>query len=260
MNIRDFALKKSLGEKISVITCYDAWSAAIIAETNIDCVLVGDSLAMVMHGHPNTIPASVDMMALHTSAVARSTGKKFIIGDMPFLSHRKGLKSTMDAVEKLMLAGAHAIKVERAEGDEKLLRHIILSGVPVIVHLGMTPQSVMQFGGFQVQAKKDECAQELINHARKLEELGCFALVLECIPEPVAAEITNAVRIPTIGIGAGRYVDGQVLVLHDMLGFNTFKPKFLKKYLDGLSLIKDALNQYDSEVKEELFPTEEHAY
>lgn len=259
MNILDFKLCKQSGKKISVITCYDYWSAKIIANTNIDCVLVGDSLAMVMHGHATPIPANVELMALHTQAVAKGIKEKCIITDMPFLAHRKGLASTMTAVEQIMQAGAHAVKIEG--NDFETIQYIVNSGVPVMGHIGMTAQSFHQLGGFRVQGKHEQAADQLMEQALALEKAGCFALVLECMPPAVAKTISNHLTIATIGIGAGLEVDGQVLVLHDLLGMiPEFKPKFLKKYLSGFDLIQQALNAYDGEVKSRSFPLPEHCY
>jgi 3-methyl-2-oxobutanoate hydroxymethyltransferase len=261
MNIFDFQRLKQSGKKISIITCYDYWSARIIAETSIDCVLVGDSLAMVMHGHATPIPASVELMALHTQAVAKGVANKFIITDMPFLAHRKGLTATMNAVEQLMQAGAHAIKIEGGEDNFETIKHIVTSGVPVMGHIGMTAQSFHQLGGFRVQGKHEKAAEQLLEQAIELEKAGCFALVLECMPPAVAKAISNCLGIATIGIGAGSEVDGQVLVFHDLLGMiPDFKPKFLKKYLHGFTLMQEALNAYDEEVKKQEFPLAEHCY
>lgn len=261
MNVLDFAENKKSGKKISMVTCYDHWSAKIIDSTPIDSILVGDSLAMVMHGHSSTLSASVNLMALHIRAVVKGAPHKFIVGDMPFMSFRKSLTANMTAVEKIMQAGAHAIKVEGAAGNLELIRHIVDSGVPVMGHLGLTPQSIHMLGGFRVQAKETKAAQLLKEQALALQEAGCFALVLECVPSKVALDVTDALQIPTIGIGAGVGCDGQVLVLHDMLGLNKdFKPKFLKKYLDGYTLIKEALTQYHEEVQEEKFPSAEESY
>ncbi len=260
MNVLDFQKKKEKKEKISMVTCYDAWSAKIIAESNIDSILVGDSLAMVMHGYPTTINATVEMMYLHTQAVAKCAKNKFIISDMPFLSHRKGLSFLMDTVQKLEQAGATAIKLEGGTGNFELIHHVVESGIPVMGHLGLTPQSVNLLGGFKTQGK-DKCQSEaILQQATLLQEAGCFAIVLECIPAPLAKTITEKLSIPTIGIGAGPDVDGQVLVLQDLLGCHTFKPKFLKTYLNGFELIQNALNTYDKEVKSGLFPLEEHCY
>ncbi|MGE0631087.1 MAG: 3-methyl-2-oxobutanoate hydroxymethyltransferase [Pseudobdellovibrionaceae bacterium] len=261
MTILDFQDKKNRKAKISMITCYDYWSARIISDTPIDCVLVGDSLAMVMHGHPSTLKASVSLMALHISAVSRGAPNKFLIGDMPFMSYRKSLTANMTAVEKIMQAGAHAIKLEGAAGNFDLIRHTVDSGVPVMGHLGLTPQSIHMLGGFKVQAKEKKAAQLLVDQSQKLEDSGCFSIVLECVPSDVAKEVSEKLTIPVIGIGGGPHCDGQVLVLQDMLGMNKdFKPKFLKKYLDGYSLLHEAISTYHNEVVEKKFPTPEESY
>jgi 3-methyl-2-oxobutanoate hydroxymethyltransferase len=259
--IQDFAMKKESGEKISMVTCYDSWSAKIIAETAIDCVLVGDSLAMVIHGFPTTLNASLRMMALHTAAVVRSLSNKFVIADMPFLSYRKDLASNVAAAGILMKAGAQAVKLEGAKGNLQLIEHLVDSGIPVMGHLGLTPQSVHQLGGFKVQAKNRYQQITLKKQAKDLENAGCFSLVLECVPATLAKEVTESLDIPTIGIGAGIDCDGQVLVLQDMLGMaKDFSPKFLKKYMDGFNLIRDALNTYHAEVGKGQFPTNKESY
>jgi 3-methyl-2-oxobutanoate hydroxymethyltransferase len=261
MNINDFQTMKKAGKKISMITCYDYWSASIIAYSDVDCILVGDSLAMIMHGHATTIPATVELMELHTQAVARGAKNKFIITDVPFLAHRKGLVVAMRMVEKFLRAGAQAIKLERAEGNEELIKHIIESGVPVMGHVGMTPQSIHQLGGFYVQGRQEQTAQNLLMHALALQDMGCFAIVLECVPSAIAQSITEQLTMPTIGIGAGPQTDGQVLVLQDILGVNqNFNPKFLKTYLNGFSVIQMALNDYNRDVKGKKFPAAEHCY
>lgn len=261
MNIFTLQKMKQAGKKISMLTCYDYWSAKIAAGTDIDILLVGDSLAMVMHGYPNTLSATVDMMALHIAAVARGAGNKLIVGDMPFLSYRKDLVTTMNAVEKLMQAGSHLVKLEGVTGHESIIEHIVASGVPVMGHIGLTPQSVHQLGGFQVQGKTKSAADLLQKQARTLEALGCCAVVLECVPNDVAKCITEQLTIPTIGIGAGFHTDGQVLVMHDMLGMNSeFSPKFLKTYLNGDDVLKTAFNRFDQEVKAVTFPSKEHCY
>ncbi len=261
MNILDFQRKKSAGEKISMVTCYDNSFAKIVAGSSIDTILVGDSLAMVMHGYDTTLNASVNLMALHTRAVAKAASNKFIVGDMPFLSYRSGLKTGMEAVRKLMQAGAHAVKLEGADGNIDFVKHCVQSGVPVMGHLGLTPQSIHQLGGFKVQGKNPEAFQKLIDDALALQEAGCFALVLECVPAPLAKKITETLKIPTIGIGAGADTDGQVLVLQDLLGMNNaFSPKFLRKYLDGYKLIQEALNHYHEDVVAKSFPLEKESY
>lgn len=261
MNIFDFKTMKQNQQKISMITCYDYWSAKIIAASEIDCVLVGDSLAMVMHGHETTIPATLDLMTLHTRAVVKGVGNKFVITDLPFLAHRKGLSAAMNAVEQIIQAGAQAIKIEGAEGNLELISHMVQSGIPVMGHLGLRAQSIHQLGGFRVQARENKLAELLMHQATELEQAGCFALVLECIPADLASVITARISIPTIGIGAGQNVDGQVLVFHDLLGFNPdFKPKFLKEYFSGYSSLQTALSNFNKEVKTKIFPTTEHSY
>ncbi|MDD5210423.1 MAG: 3-methyl-2-oxobutanoate hydroxymethyltransferase [Elusimicrobiales bacterium] len=258
MKITDFYGYKKTGRKISMITAYDSTMAALAAESAVDCVLVGDSLAMVMHGQDSTIAATVEMMALHTAAVARAVKGKLIVADMPFLSVRKGLQPAMEAVEKLARAGAQAVKIEGLEGHEEIISHIVKSDMPVMGHLGLTPQSINKFGGYKAQGKDQASAERLVAQAQELERLGCFALVLECVPERLAGRITNLLKIPVIGIGAGPATDGQVLVMQDMLGLYGEPPSFVKKYLDGRRLVVDALNNFDSEVKNSVFPETKH--
>src|SRR5215471_8100033 len=252
---------KDEGRRISMITCYDYSSAKAVADSNIDCILVGDSLAMTMHGYPTTLSATVEMMALHTAAVARGAGTKFIVSDLPFLSYRKGLGAAMDAVQQLMMAGAHAVKLEGVRGHADIVRHIVESGVPVMGHLGLTPQSINLLGGMKVQARTDATVEILARQARELEEAGCFSLVLECVPSEAARKVTDLLKIPTIGIGAGPNVDGQVLVYQDVLGLNPgFKPKFLRPYANTFEVIAAALNIYDRDVKDGRFPSETESY
>lgn len=260
-SVLDFARMKAAGRKISLVTAYDAWSARLVARSNVDAVLVGDSLAMVVHGHPTTIGATVEMMRAHTRAVASAAGDKFLIADLPFLAHRKGIRAAMSAVEALMRAGAHAVKIEGVDGHQQVIQHIVGSGVPVMGHLGLTPQAVHQLGGFRVQARGTSAAASLVRQARLLEECGCFSVVLECIPDTVAAQVTQALRIPTIGIGAGAWTDGQVLVLQDLWGVSgAHAPRFTRRYLDGETLLTEALNRYDEDVKSQTFPAAEEAY
>lgn len=254
--------KKDPARKISMLTCYDYSFARLIAESPVDAVLVGDSLSMVMHGDSSTLSADVELMALHTRAVAKGLrGQKFLVGDMPFPSFRKGIPAAMEAVDALMKAGAQAVKIEGVWGHEDVIRHVVESGVPVMGHLGLTPQSVNKFGGFKVQGKEKSSAEDILEQARKLQELGCFAMVLECLPFKLAAEITAAVHIPTIGIGAGSETDGQVLVLQDMLGMNAdFMPRFVRRFLAGKELIGEALQAFHASVQEESFPNAQEAY
>ncbi|MCU0232868.1 MAG: 3-methyl-2-oxobutanoate hydroxymethyltransferase [Thermoanaerobaculales bacterium] len=261
MIVQDFARRKREGVPISMVTCYDSWSAALIAATDIDCVLVGDSLAMVVYGHPNTLPADVATMAAHTAAVRRGAPQLFVVGDLPFLSYRKGLEAAVEAAGALMRAGANAVKLEGAAGNLELVRHLVESGVPVMGHLGLTPQSVNLLGGFKVQGRGEAAAAALLSQARELAAAGCFALVLEAVPAELAAAVTAELAIPTIGIGAGARVDGQVLVLQDLLGITTaFRPKFVRTWLDGSGLIRDALQAYHRDVTSRAFPNGEESY
>lgn len=258
--IFDFYTYKKENKKISMITCYDYTSACIANDSDIDCILVGDSLAMTMLGHDSTLPAKTETMALFTSSVKRGAPDKFIIGDMPFLSYRKTLSENMSSVEELMCSGANAIKLEGLSGNEELIKHIVQSGVPVMGHLGLTPQSIHQLGGFKVQGR-GEAGEIIIEQAKELQELGCFSVVLEAVPNAIAESVTETVDIATIGIGAGPNTDGQVLVFQDLLGLNTdFKPKFVRQYLDGAKLFKGAINEFNSSVKEANFPSIEESY
>ncbi|MBC7741011.1 MAG: 3-methyl-2-oxobutanoate hydroxymethyltransferase [Bdellovibrionaceae bacterium] len=259
--ILDFQKKKANGQKITMITCYDSSFAQLISQSQVDAILVGDSLAQVMHGHKTTLQASTNLMALHTAAVVRAASGQFVVADMPFMSTRKGLKNSMDQVEKLMKAGANAIKIEGADGHIQLIQHIVESGVPVMGHLGLTPQSIHQLGGPKIQGKNEAAALKISNDALALQKAGCFSLVLECVPTSLASHITSQLSIPTIGIGAGAETDGQILVLQDMLGMNkNFNPKFLKKFMEGADLITEALNSYVTEVQTKKFPTKEQSY
>ena len=261
MTVLDFQLMKDEGRRISMITCYDYSSARAVNESSVDCILVGDSLAMTMHGYPTTLSATTQMMALHTAAVAKGAPTKFIVADLPFLSYRKGLKDAMDAVQELMSAGASAVKLEGVRGHADIIRHIVESGVPVMGHLGLTPQSVNTLSGMKVQAKTDTAVRDLISQAREIEKAGCFALVLECVPSQAARKVTDLLKIPTIGIGAGPNVSGQVLVYQDVLGLNPgFKPKFLRIYANGFELIHEALNAFNRDVKGGEFPSDIESY
>ncbi len=261
MKIYDFCKKKEKKEKISMITCYDYTSARIMAETSVDCFLVGDSLAMTMHGFKDTISATLDMMSLHTAAVSRGAGNKFIVSDLPFLSYRQSLNKSVGAAKTLIQAGAHAVKLEGAAGNAKLIRHLTESGVPVMGHLGLTPQFIHNLGGYKIQGKTQKSADRITSDALSLQEAGCFAVVLECVPTQLAAQITQALAIPTIGIGAGPDTDGQVLVFQDLLGLNIdFKPYFVKYFINGHEQFKTGMNAYINAVKAGEFPQNEHSY
>lgn len=261
MKIQDFYRLKAENEKICMITCYDYSAASLLAETDIDCLLVGDSVAMVVHGFTDTLSATVPMISTHVAAVRKGAKDKFIIGDLPFLSYRKSQKESMKAVEMIMQSGANAIKLEGAKGNLTLIRHLVESGVPVMGHLGLTPQFVHQLGGFKVQGKTVDSAKQLTEDAFFLQEAGCFSIVLECVPRGIAAEISKKLLIPTIGIGAGPDTDGQVLVWQDLLGITSgHVPKFVKHFLDGSRILKNSINEYVHQTKTREFPNDQHCY
>ncbi len=261
MNILTFNKRKIDKQKISMVTCYDHWSAKILNETEVDCILVGDSLAVVMHGFESTVHATVEMMELHVAAVARGAPDKFIIADMPFLSCSRGLEVALETVYRLMQAGANAVKIEGDTHQVNLIQHIVEAGVPVMGHLGLTPQSIHNLGGHKVQAKDEVQAAKLIGGAKALERAGCFAIVLECIPTKLGSCVSQRTSIPTIGIGAGPHTDGQVLVLQDLLGVNPeFSPKFLRRYADSHSAIQNAVNTFHHDVVERAFPSLQESY
>jgi 3-methyl-2-oxobutanoate hydroxymethyltransferase len=259
--ILDLSIKKKQQEPISMVTCYDATMARIIAKTNIDMILVGDSVAMTKYGYNSTIPATMDMMLSHVKAVAQIKMPQLIVADLPFLSYRTSISNTVTHVQKLMQAGAHAIKLEGSEGNLETISHLVESGVPMMGHLGLTPQMIHQLGGYSVQGKEQDEQNHLLKQSLDLQNAGCFALILECIPPDLGKRISEKINIPCIGIGAGPDIDGQVLVLDDLLGLNSsFKPKFVKQYLQGEQLIQQALNSYASDVINRNFPEPKHSY
>jgi 3-methyl-2-oxobutanoate hydroxymethyltransferase len=258
---RDFLAAKAEGRKLSMVTCYDYTFARLLSRSVVDAILVGDSAAMVMHGYPSTLSASVELMAMHTEAVARGSGDKFVVADMPFLSFRKGLAEALDAASDLMKAGARAVKLEGVEGHEDVIERMVESGIPVMGHLGLQPQSIHAYGGYRVQGRNEDAAQSIARQAAALEACGAFAIVLECVPAKLACEITRSIHIPTIGIGAGAGCDGQILVLQDLLGMNVdFRPRFARPFLDGEGAVLQALERFDEAVKTGAFPTVEESY
>jgi 3-methyl-2-oxobutanoate hydroxymethyltransferase len=260
-SVLDFAAAKAAGRKISMVTCYDSSLARALEATAIDCILVGDSAAMVVHGHSDTLSATVEIMALHTAAVRRGAPTRFLIGDMPFLSFRKGVPAALDAVAALMRAGAQAVKLEGVAGHEDVIEAIVGSGIPVMGHLGLTPQSVNALAGYRVQGREEDDAVRIVEDARRLESLGCFSIVLECVPSTLGARITQVLTIPTIGVGAGVHCDGQVLVLQDLLGLTgRHRPKFVRTYLDGNQVVRDAVDRFDRDVKQGAFPAPSESY
>jgi 3-methyl-2-oxobutanoate hydroxymethyltransferase len=256
-----FLQTKADGRKLSMVTCYDYTFARLLSKTSIDGILVGDSAAMVMHGYESTQFATLDLMRLHTEAVARGANGKFIVTDMPFLSCQQGPAFALDAAQSFIAAGAHAVKIEGVDGLEDVIHGLVESGIPVMGHLGLQPQSVHSRAGFRVQGRSDESAREICRQARALQDLGAFAVVLECVPATLASAITAQLAIPTIGIGAGAGCDGQILVLQDLLGMNVdFRPRFARPFLDGAQSIVDALAEFDAAVKSGTFPAPAESY
>jgi len=254
------ALKRSQ-QKISMVTCYDFWSAQLVADSGVDSILVGDSLAVVMHGFPSTVHATLELMLPHVAAVARGAGNKIIVADMPFMTASSGLEAGVAAATALIQAGAHVVKIEGASHQVPLIAHLVEAGIPVIGHLGLTPQSVLQLGGHRVQAKSTAAAEALLTQALNLESVGISALVLECVPAKIASRIAQTMACAVIGIGAGVGVDGQVLVLQDLLGANRdFSPKFLRKYADLSQEVVTALNRYHEDVVSADFPSRCESY
>ncbi|WP_119344790.1 3-methyl-2-oxobutanoate hydroxymethyltransferase [Facilibium subflavum] len=247
-------------QKISMLTCYDYSFACIANQSDVDLLLVGDSGVMTLLGHPDTTHANVEMMSMMTKAVAFGAPDKFIIADMPFLSHRQGISHAVQCADKLIKAGANAIKIEGIDGHQEVISHLTQSGIPVMGHLGLTPQSVHSLG-YKVQGKTFDQAQKIKQQALDLQHLGCFSIVLECVPDQLAKEIAELLDIVVIGIGAGAFVDGQVLVLQDMLGMTQhMKPKFVRHFLDGFSCIQAAFNQYHQAVQSGTYPTNQESY
>jgi 3-methyl-2-oxobutanoate hydroxymethyltransferase len=253
---------KANGEKISMLTAYDFSFAKIIDNANIDVILVGDSASNVMAGHETTLPITLEQMIYHASSVMRAIDRCLVVVDLPFGSYQSNSEIALASAIRIMKeTGAHAIKLEGGEEVLESVKRIISAGIPVMGHLGLTPQSIYKFGTYNVRAKEEEEANKLRNDAKLLEEAGCFGIVLEKIPAKLAKEVTESLSIPTIGIGAGKYCDGQVLVMHDMLGINTeFKPRFLRQYLNLYEQATKAVEQYVSDIKTNSFPSDSESY
>jgi len=253
---------KASGKKISMLTAYDFSFAKIIDEAGIDVILVGDSASNVMAGHETTLPITLEQMAYHASSVVRGAKRCLIVVDLPFGAYQSNGDIALASAIKIMKeTGAHAIKLEGGEEVAESVRRIISAGIPVMAHLGLTPQSIYKFGSYNVRAKAEAEATKLKSDAKLLQDVGCFALVLEKIPATLAKEVSESLTIPTIGIGAGKYCDGQVLVMHDMLGINTeFKPRFLRQYLNINEQATGAVKQFIEDVKNNSFPTDEESY
>jgi 3-methyl-2-oxobutanoate hydroxymethyltransferase len=249
------------GEKIAVLTCYDASFAALLEAQGVDVLLVGDSLGMVLQGHESTLPVTLDDMVYHTACVARGSKQAFIIADMPFGTFQISPQEAFAHTARLMVAGAQMVKLEGGAAMLETVRFLTERGIPVCGHIGLTPQSVHQLGGYRVQGKESAVAEKLIEDAAALEQAGAGMIVLEAMPALLAAEITAALSIPTIGIGAGASCSGQVLVLHDMLDiYPGKKARFVKNYMQGAASIADAVSRYVAEVKNGSFPAQEHSF
>jgi len=262
ITIQDFLKKKQEKRKITMLTAYDFPFAQIVDEAGIDAILVGDSLGMVVQGIENTLPVTMDEMIYHTKMVTRASINAMVIGDMPFMSYQASIE---DAVRNggrfLKEAGAQAVKLEGGREVAGKVEAMTKSEIPVMAHIGLTPQAVHRMGGYKVQGRTDEAAKRLIEDAKVLEEAGAFSIILEAIPSSLARQITNSLSIPTIGIGAGPVCDGQVLVIHDVLGlFERFTPKFVKRYVNMKEDALNAVKQYKDEVENGVFPGKEHSF
>jgi 3-methyl-2-oxobutanoate hydroxymethyltransferase len=253
---------KMRGEKISMLTAYDYSMAKIFDASKVDVLLVGDSASNVMHGHETTLPITLDEMISHAASVIKAVQRSLVVVDLPFGSYQGNSKEALNSSIRIMKeAEAHAVKLEGGEEVVESIRRILTAGIPVMGHLGLTPQSIYKFGTYEVRAKEEEEAQKLLKDAVLLEDAGCFAIVLEKIPSKLAKQVAEMVKIPIIGIGAGPDVDGQVLVSHDMLGINKdFSPKFLRRYLNLYDEIQGAVERYVADVKSVDFPNEKEQY
>ncbi len=262
ITINDFLEKKQKGEKIVLLTAYDYTFGKIVDEAGIEGILVGDSLSMVMQGLDNTLPVTMDEMVYHTRIVSRAVQNAMVIGDMPFMSYQVSVSdSVKNASRFLKEAGAQAVKIEGGSEVLDQIKAIIRAEIPVMAHIGLTPQAIYRMGGFKVQGKTNEAQKQLIDDAHKLQDAGVFSIVLEAIPLALARQITDELTIPTIGIGAGPYCNGQILVLHDVIGlFDRFVPKFIKKYANLKEETLSAIKTYKKEVEQGVFPSEKESF
>ena len=253
---------KARGEKIAMLTAYDYSMAKVVDDAGIDVILVGDSASNVMAGHETTLPITLDQMIYHAASVVRAAARCLVVVDLPFGTYQGNSKEALHSAIRIMKeSGAHAVKLEGGEEIRESVERIITAGIPVMGHLGLTPQSIHKFGTYTVRAKEEAEASKLKQDVLALQEAGCFAVVLEKIPAELAREATASLKIPTIGIGAGRYCDGQVLVVHDMIGLNKgFKPRFLRQYLDMYGMMNEAVKSYVDDVKSSDFPSDKEQY
>ena len=251
---------KQRGEKIACLTAYDASFAAVLDGAGVDLIMVGDSLGMVVQGHDSTLPVTLADMIYHTRCVRRGSQRAFIVTDLPFMSYASSAQALGNAARLMQEGGAHMVKLEGGAWLADTVHELTQRGIPVCAHLGLLPQSVHQLGGYRVQGRDDSSAQTLLSDARALEQAGAGLLVLECVPDTLAQQITQALKLPVIGIGAGAHCDGQVLVLHDVLGLTLKPPKFSKNFLHGAADIHDAVHTYIRAVKAGEFPASEHSF
>lgn len=260
--VATFAAMKAEGKRISMLTCYDYTTARLIEESAVNAILVGDSLGNVMLGYPDTLAVTVEDMITYGAAVVRGVKNTMVVVDMPFMSYQVNAEEAVrNAGRILKQTHCNAVKLEGGKSMKETIEKIVVAGIPVMGHVGMTPQSVMQFGGFKVQGRGDEAARRVFEDALAVQEAGAFAVVLECVPAPLAKEITQALRIPTIGIGAGVDCDGQVLVSQDMLGqYCDYGPKFVRRFAQVGQMMRDAFNQFDQAVKSGEFPSDKETF
>lgn len=261
ITVRELLKMKNNGQKIAMLTAYDYTTAKILDEAGIDLILVGDSLSNVFQGNETTLPVTVEEMLYHTRVVARAVKRAMVIADMPFLSYQADEKDAVyNAGRFLKEAGAHAVKIEGGKEVASLVKRLTSIGIPVMGHIGLTPQSVHALGGYRVVGREEKEAYKLLEDAKALEKAGAFSLVLEMVPSSLAEKITESIGIPTIGIGSGPYCDGQVLVVNDMLGLTEVKYRFVKRYAELAETIKNAVETYIDEVKKGVFPDKEHSF
>ena len=262
ITVQSLTEMKSNGEKISMLTAYDFTMARIVDQSKVDVILVGDSASNVMAGHETTLPITLDQMIYHASSVVRAVSRALVVVDIPFGSYQSDPKEALRSAIRIMKeSGGHAVKLEGGEEIKESVKRILNAGIPVMGHLGLTPQSIYKFGTYTVRAKEEEEAKKLIEDALLLERLGCFAIVLEKIPATLAAKVAAQLTIPVIGIGAGGDVDGQVLVIHDLLGMTKeFSPRFLRRYMDLYQGMNEAIGSYVNDVKNRDFPNEQEQY
>lgn len=262
VTIHTLKKQKAAGQKICMVTAYDATFARILDEAGADVLLVGDSLGMVVQGNDSTLPVTMDQMVYHSKAVTRGAQRAHVVGDLPFMSYQNGVEDAVRNAGRLIAEGnVGSVKLEGGQEFSEVISRIVRASIPVMGHIGLTPQSVHKLGGYVVQGRDEDTARRLVEDAVALEQAGCYALVLEAVPLELAKTITARVSIPTIGIGAGKHCDGQVLVCYDLLGLNpSFKPKFVKRYADGFTTVSQAAQTFFGEVRAGSFPDEDHSF